>query len=286
MAVDLLGAPPGAPSSELLEAAVAYLPRTIPLVGKSPQRAVGRGWPRWQATRASVTAYFTANPDANVGIRTGNGLGGLDVDYWDGGDVALAELEAEHGGLPATPTVITGSGSRHYYFRAPRWLRSRNLRSIGIAGIEIAADGRQLVAPPSTHPDSGRVYCWHPDHPLIEAEFAEMPAWLVDLAGATQPRARRASKTDDPLLSLSARDYVPALLGVELGRAHKVLCPFHPEVEPSLHCYAGDRGWYCYGCGRGGSIIDLGALILGIAPRGAGYWRIRERLESYLGASS
>ena len=34
-------------------------------------------------------------------------------------------------------------------------------------------------------------------------------------------------------------------------------CPFHGERNPSLKIYAGTGGWHCFGCGRGGSVIDF-----------------------------
>lgn len=34
-------------------------------------------------------------------------------------------------------------------------------------------------------------------------------------------------------------------------------CPFHEEKTGSLKLYHGERGWHCYGCGAGGSVIDL-----------------------------
>ncbi|MEI2651558.1 MAG: bifunctional DNA primase/polymerase [Microthrixaceae bacterium] len=45
----------------------------------------------------------------------------LDIDVSDGktGEDTLAELERLHGPLPATYTVITGSGGRHLYFAYP-----------------------------------------------------------------------------------------------------------------------------------------------------------------------
>lgn len=279
------GAGSPAPPDELLDAGLRYLPRTIPLVGKSPQRAVGKGWPRWVATRESVTSYFTSHPHANVGIRTGQGLVVLDRDDWDGGHESLDQLERAHGKLPATPTVITGSGSRHFYFRGPPQLRSRNLRAIGIPGLEIKAAGTQVAAPPSLH-EGGRLFVWDPAHPLIESEIAPLPAWLVELAGERKASKPTTVNTDDPLRSIPATVYVPSLLGVTVGSDYKCLCPFHAETEPSLHVYSRNRGWFCYGCERGGGIIDLAALILGIEPRGSGYWRIRERLEQHLGVSA
>lgn len=34
-------------------------------------------------------------------------------------------------------------------------------------------------------------------------------------------------------------------------------CPFHGEKEPSLKVYKNTRGWHCFGCERGGSVIDF-----------------------------
>ncbi len=222
-----------APSSEILEAALRYLPRTIPLVGKSPQRAVGKGWPNWVATQETVTSYFTTHPDANVGIRCGRGLVVLDRDDWDGGQESLARLERAHGPLPATPTVITGSGSRHFYFRGPPGLRSRNLRAVEIAGLEIKAAGTQVVAPPSVH-DSGRLYAWDPAHPLIESEIAPLPGWLAELAGERRTVSQTTpANADDPLRAIPATVYVPSLLGVIVGRDHKCLVPRGDRTEPA-----------------------------------------------------
>jgi len=34
-------------------------------------------------------------------------------------------------------------------------------------------------------------------------------------------------------------------------------CPFHGERNPSLKIYPNTGGWHCFGCGRGGSVIDF-----------------------------
>lgn len=36
-----------------------------------------------------------------------------------------------------------------------------------------------------------------------------------------------------------------------------IRCPFHGETAGSLKVYTGGRGWHCFGCGRGGSVIDF-----------------------------
>jgi hypothetical protein len=37
-----------------------------------------------------------------------------------------------------------------------------------------------------------------------------------------------------------------------------MLCPFHGDRKsPSLKVYPGTGGWHCFGCGKGGSVIDF-----------------------------
>ncbi len=211
-----------AAAGEVLAAALRYVPRTVPLVGKRPPM---RDWTNWTANAVTVRSWFSHPTDWTVGIRTGNGLAVLDVDPRDGGDVALAERERVHGPLPATPTVATGGNGLHFYFRAPADLRSRTLAP----GLELKATGRQVVAPPSIHPDSGRQYVWV--RPLIESEFAQLPEWLardrVRERDHERDRVRARDQRDDALTAIPATLYVPLLTGQGLGRDDKVCCPFH-----------------------------------------------------------
>lgn len=36
-----------------------------------------------------------------------------------------------------------------------------------------------------------------------------------------------------------------------------ITCPFHSEKTASLKLYENGRGWHCFGCGKGGSVIDF-----------------------------
>jgi RepB DNA-primase from phage plasmid/CHC2 zinc finger len=93
----------------------------------------------------------------------------------------------------------------------------------------------------------------------------------------------------DPLKSIPTDVYVAGLTGRQVGRDGKAQCPFHgggDERTPSLHAYA-DGSWFCFGCDAGGSIIDLGARLYGLEPRGRGFQEIRRRLAAdLLGAVS
>jgi hypothetical protein len=87
----------------------------------------------------------------------------------------------------------------------------------------------------------------------------------------------------DPLHAIPAREYVQALAGVEVSSSGCLRCPLqdHDDKTPSFQIY-GD-GWHCFGCNRGGSIIDFGAALYSLEPRGQGYREIRRRLVADLG---
>lgn len=45
--------------------------------------------------------------------------------------------------------------------------------------------------------------------------------------------------------------------GFEINMAGFVCCPLHGEKTPSLKVYPGNKGWKCFGCGAGSSVIDF-----------------------------
>jgi len=49
--------------------------------------------------------------------------------------------------------------------------------------------------------------------------------------------------------------------------------PDHDDKTPSFTVYPGDRGWHCYGCGRGGDVVELARYVWSIENAGeaAGY---------------
>lgn len=55
--------------------------------------------------------------------------------------------------------------------------------------------------------------------------------------------------------------------GYEPNRAGFVCCPFHGEKTPSLKLF--DDGFYCFGCGAGGSVIDFVGKLFSLDPLGA-----------------
>lgn len=64
------------------------------------------------------------------------------------------------------------------------------------------------------------------------------------------------------LRELEERSPIEDIAGnyVRLRRSGKNLvglCPFHSEKTPSFNVYPGNNSYYCFGCGKGGSVINF-----------------------------
>lgn len=138
---------------------------------------------------AQIARWSDEWPISNLGIATGetSGVFVLDLDGEEGKD-NLAALEAEHGSLPVTVTVVTGSGGIHHYFKHPAGLALSNSASTVAPKIDIRANGGMVVAPPSNH-KSGGSYVFAAGRSFADVEVAEAPQWLIELAIAKPNKA-------------------------------------------------------------------------------------------------
>ena len=57
--------------------------------------------------------------------------------------------------------------------------------------------------------------------------------------------------------------------GFSLNRSGFCKCPFHSERSASFKAYPGSRGFYCFGCGAHGSVIDFVMQYFGITFKDA-----------------
>jgi hypothetical protein len=194
--------------SDLLAAALAYaeagLP-VLPLAGKVPRTSNG-------LTGASTDAelvreWWTRWPGANVGIRTGpdSNLLVLDVDM-PKGPASLKKLTDEHGALPETPQVVTGTGGRHHWFAYPENGARNSAGKLG-DGLDTRGEGGYVVAPPSVHPETGKPYLW------VQARIARAgpPAWL--LADVSKRQNGRTPAVGDVIPEGRRRDAMLSVAG-------------------------------------------------------------------------
>jgi hypothetical protein len=127
----------------------------------------------------SVFQQWSTVEHSNVGLRTGDGLGILDVDVGKGGWESLVELAERYGKLPPSWSVRTGSGGLHVYFRIAQPVPN----SVGriAPGIDFRGDGGYVVAPGSRHACGGD-YQWTHGQTPRDIPLADIPSWLLELA--------------------------------------------------------------------------------------------------------
>lgn len=112
----------------------------------------------------------------------------LDVDPRHGGTVAALRLRPEH----ETLTIRTGAEGWHFYYRHTGLVRGK---VAGTTGIDVKAGGRgYLVAPGSTHPDTGKPYTIHRGGPI-----ANLPEHLRALIEAVLVNPKLSTAVDNSL---------------------------------------------------------------------------------------
>jgi predicted P-loop ATPase len=183
----------------------------IHLLHPRSKRPIGDGWSAAPVASAEELRASYRSGD-NIGVRLGEPsrvAGGFlhcfDVDVRDAA-AATETGEALRSLLPdvdlgTLPTVASGSGgaSRHYYFVSDMPLHSRKLWVSGekvrgadgkwhhTAEIDLFGTGRQVVLPPSIHPDTGKPYVWERPFDLDLIDMGIVP---------TIPAARLADIID------------------------------------------------------------------------------------------
>lgn len=195
------------------------------------------------------------------------------------------------------PSVVVRSGSgenRHAYWlldgRATVAEVQRANRRLALAlGADLgSAEAARILRPPMTfnhkHAPSAPVF--------LESCVSERRHALHALVGGlpdppgerTVARRRSTAGGADVVRGVDPAVYVQRLTGQVVGRSRKVRCPLHDDRVPSLHVYPDSaRGWYCFGCRRGGSVYDLAALLWRRPTRGAEFAALRRDLQRLLG---
>jgi len=203
-------------------------------------------------------------------------------------DTAIRALEP----VDPAPALCVASGAPghvHAYWSLTRAVppgvieRSNRRLAWALGGDLASTDAARILRPPSTlhHRRGGapvRLLSASADRPC---RLGSLVGGLSDPPGLppSRRRARKRRSNGDELLAVAPERYVRVLTGQAVGRGRKVRCPLHADGHASLHVYPEpERGWFCFGCRRGGSVYDLAAGIWRIEPHGDEFRALRARL--------
>lgn len=155
--------------------------RVHPLLKRNKVPIVKQWQTKATTDEVQIRKWHAINIDCNWGVATGveSGVFVIDIDPKAGGDKSWAKLIKVHGAVD-TPTVITGTGGRHIYFKYPSKLIVRNSASKVGKGIDVRGDNGQVVVPFSIHPN-GTAYQWEKNKSPFDLPFAKAPKWLIDI---------------------------------------------------------------------------------------------------------
>lgn len=217
----------------------------------------------------------------------------------------LDSLDALQRFAPAPSMIVHSGRGRHAYWSliepvGPDELERANRRLAHVLGADPrACDAARILRPPMT-------FSFKRGEPVavtLEATFAiyaNAAAVVGDLPDPPNPRAREGrasgavrplSAVPDRLADIAPPVYVEALTGRAVGRDGKVCCPLpgHDDSTPSMHVYDdAEAGWHCFGCGRGGTVYTLAALLGGypLPLRGADFLAVRGVLERHFASEA
>lgn len=65
---------------------------------------------------------------------------------------------------------------------------------------------------------------------------------------------------------ISCRQFAE-FMGLKINRAGFAVCPFHSDSDASLKIYDDGKGWCCFGCHKGGDVINMASLYYGLGFR-------------------
>jgi hypothetical protein len=261
-------------NSTLLDAAREYLAQgisVVPVDGKIPTKS----WKVYQTRFANEDDILEWHGTFPTGIAAITGeISGICVVDLD--DVSLlTKFE-----WPETVRARTGRGV-HLYFQYPVGKRIQS-KSAVLPSMDVKAEGGLITLPPSKHMATGKTYEW--DIPFVRSKLAPLPTWIVEKLEYVPDRICR--KSPEGLWRNLQRAYVDSkswLTHADIERANQVpieeflegrvsmkssgrarlvgLCPFHEESTPSFTAFLDSNSYYCFGCDKGGDVVDLAVSL-------------------------
>lgn len=152
-----------------------------------------------------IRKWWDTWPQAHVAIRTGEGLGIIDVDKKHDGDEQWSMLERTYGKFPDGPVAYTVNGGLHLYALTDGHLKST--ASVLAAGVDTRGTGGYVIAPPS------QGYRWEGNYDE-QTPLPPMPAWVYRQANGVASLSKiQASPAPDGYIAGSRNNALTQAAG-------------------------------------------------------------------------
>ncbi|MCS3895158.1 hypothetical protein M2171_004291 [Bradyrhizobium japonicum USDA 38] len=160
--------------------ALGYSPLPIMPNSKTPGTdSPMKNWQEWcrKAPPPNAIAGWSRYADCGVGVACGIGLICIDIDFEPAMDALLAML-------PLSNVQKKGRKGISLFYRGNTdAIRSRNFRTPDRVGlVDLLAEGKQTVLPPSIHPETGEPYYWWTDDTLLDVRLDQLTELPDDIA--------------------------------------------------------------------------------------------------------
>lgn len=195
-------------------------------------------------------------------------------------------------------TVHSGGGL-HGYWRLEREQEPGEIESLNrrlcrlIGGDPACTDrGRIMRLPGSFNGKRGRwcrVLRADRSRTLVDPDQVRRAVPDPEPPSPARPAWSNGNRPVDELDLIEPPAYFRALAGVEVPDGGMIPCPLPDHEDSHASCQVFDepeRGWWCYGCSRGGRAVDLASLMAGGTwgrnLRGEGFRAARELVAAAL----
>jgi AAA domain/Bifunctional DNA primase/polymerase, N-terminal len=224
-----------------------YFPLPIGPGTKKPQRLVGSGYcdlTGW--ADPGLRPETSPQPGAGIGLRLGRQPDGTFVVAldWDNDDAFIAAMDS---GV-WSPIQKVGSRGGTTLFRSAREIPSRDFKISGKIAVQVLAQGKQTVLPPSLHPETGKPY-WYGDEratldtcraselPLLPDDYVEHIESILRPLGLDEPEPE-----SEPEVKTNGHDNSGEAFDTPCGQLNAAALKQLVEWVPALGLYNCKRG--------------------------------------------
>lgn len=197
------------PSAGLVMDLVAYsfqledalgIPPLIRVNGKAP---LDPSWTTGPRRDPVQWRHKLERHSGNVGLLTGYGIVGVDVDLHHEGAAGSLDALRDRGLSVYTVTNLTGGGGAHYLYRVSVDVEIPSRPLPEFPGVDVKAHGGMLVIPPSVHLN-GTAYEWEAGWTPFDHVLLDLPAPVLELlgVGAHEHEARDLDERDAEALRI------------------------------------------------------------------------------------